>query len=529
VLYRCHWVKPLLDAYFKTSDLLIQNDSGGTPLEIYMWDPLESWAELANDDIAVHRYFLLHDLYEYTRTEACFGSEEDLFESVRSKPDRRFLTVTVMTRSVEHFESMRETYFADFYQWPLENRALLATQHFMKADPKALSLFYSDTPDFRSLDIRTPVVCRELSDTPLPLYYYIFQCWGGILSREFIKFYDYPFSPRSSDRTVRSLMSAVLSILETSELSKPITFAGSTILVHALWNSSSCKRHNGCSVPHCTSCFYHPARRALRDSDMAHQKASKDAMKEEFHRFLEGAKAAGHDLMVYGQAEKRMTEAHVPPLDEWFKESRLQDGTSYCRVVRRRFTGLKYGPNPEDWDLEFEIFPEDQDKPWRDSSEIGPDYVWVEELREPTDWNDGSQEDLPRIPGAWVDDDGEEVEKSTKDEEGMEDEESTGAEDDQDDEGSDRPKEDNDVQEEGELDLEEVEREVERAWQEFEKCREERMKQEQRLRELSASIERMDAALERVDAARRYWMLSMKEAYTEFHRLKVGKDREEEE
>jgi hypothetical protein len=74
-----------------------------------------------------------------------------------------------------------------------------------------------------------------------------------------------------------------------------------------------------------------------------------------------------------------------------------------------------------------------------------------------------------------------------------------------------------------------VEREVERAWQEFEKCREERMKQEQRLRELSASIERMDAALERVDAARRYWMLSMKEAYTEFHRLKVGKDREEEE
>ncbi|KAL2122954.1 hypothetical protein VTJ04DRAFT_3409 [Mycothermus thermophilus] len=536
MMHRCDLVKPLLDTYFKPSDLLIQNDRWVTPLDIYMWDPFKNWVKSTEDDIAVHRYILSHDIYEYARTGPFPDNEEDLFERVRTKPDSRSSAFNVMARSVEHFESMREAYFVDFYQWPLENRALLATQHFMNADPKALALFYSDTPNLHAMDIRTPMICRKLSEHPLPLYYHIFDCWSEIVQNQCTQFYGYSFESRFTEKAIQSLMNAILSILETSELSKPVTFARSTILVKALWSSSTCGLHDGCSLPHCNACFFTPKRSALRDKDMIHQTDTKTAMRKALHGLLEDMKAAGHNLVVYGQAEKRVTDIHVPPWEEWFKESRLQDGTWHCRVVRRRFTGFKYGPNPDDWDLEFEVFPEDRDKPWKVSSEVDPEYVWVEELRGPGDLYDEERKKRPRMPGAWVendqddasaedeestdDDDDTEYEESTEDEESEDDEDYDDGEEGHSDEGGDQAAED-DAEEGGvEMDpeererklkeLEEMEKTPEKLREEVDHLRQEKKRLKQRIRELRVCQKRLDVAQERVGM----WL---KEEYTELY------------
>jgi hypothetical protein len=329
-------------------------------------------AEKSGGDVSIPRLMLSHGVYD--ALQAPVDSGNAIFD---------LLIKWQMRNSVELFQFFQTQLFPDFYQRPLGERIqhlglLIKVRRDVSLrgfDRRAFVRFFDPQGVFRPEHLRhrsRPGGPTVLQMT-VTVYFrtqrgYMHQSFQGKRGEE----------TRYLERTweeMRLLIRDMAAVIDVSDLVAPEPGAGRTLLVQAVlaWRKSM---------------------RKWRDVwNRKRRWPWKHYLREYIRAWLEDLRKAGHDLEAYGKAEVGVSR------DQGLSDSSLdwppQPRATGSSEGPYRWKGFKYGPRPGDWDLIWESDPA------------------VEEFA--SDFWDLVENPPLAVPGAWIDDDGDDTDDEGND------------------------------------------------------------------------------------------------------------------
>ncbi|KAK0748334.1 hypothetical protein B0T21DRAFT_344008 [Apiosordaria backusii] len=336
--FRPNLVEPLLVAGL---DLFTVSFYGTPPLcclDVVAYTDLNS-----EDKLAFHKALLSYGAYDEFNPHA-------------------HLTTALMASDIAVVEPLFSEIFCDYYNWPWKERLNLFWEFSGAArDHKVGHRFLCQHESLRAEDIRAEV-SREEGSVLNNIAWMYFQ--SAMRVEHTCKRQCYVDKRRDTDATRRWEMVrcvfrkvAAITILQDFDARHPVN--GLTPL---LWAIALCRCPDLSEL-------------------MEYQRCWKSAVSSALRAWLEDLEVEGIDLQDYGRATKAVF------VDTGALQTRTWPVGTLCKPEQPEFgyvwKNIIYGPNPEDWSLEFE---------W--------DIAWEEFLEDFWNWIDNPPLE---IPGSWVD------------------------------------------------------------------------------------------------------------------------------